>query len=156
MNTDLLIKQFEFTQCGMQANLQGFTHEDSMKPPRPAGNCLNWLLGHIVCCRRDIMRLVEKPWPWDKEKYARYGNGSPPLTDDAPALPLETIIQDFNSTQEAIIAGLQKISTDWLQTALGNETVGSMLAGLQFHEAYHVGQLGLLRRLAGKKGAMER
>jgi len=29
------------------------------------------------------------------------------------------------------------------------------LAGLVFHEAYHVGQTGLLRRIAGKGGAIE-
>jgi len=38
------------------------------------------------------------------------------------------------------------------------DTKGSLaakLAGLQFHEAYHAGQLGLLRRIAGKKGAIQ-
>jgi len=36
-----------------------------------------------------------------------------------------------------------------------NQSLGSKLAVLQFHEAYHAGQLGLLRRIAGKKGAIQ-
>ncbi len=36
-----------------------------------------------------------------------------------------------------------------------NETVGSLLAGLAFHEAYHTGQLGILRRVSGADGAVK-
>ena len=32
---------------------------------------------------------------------------------------------------------------------------GTRVAFLNFHEAYHAGQLGVLRRLAGKPGALE-
>ena len=35
-----------------------------------------------------------------------------------------------------------------------NETVGSLLASIAFHEAYHLGQTGLSRRLLGKTGAL--
>ena len=35
------------------------------------------------------------------------------------------------------------------------EAVGSLLAGLLFHEAYHVGQTGVLRRLIGMDGALK-
>ena len=35
-----------------------------------------------------------------------------------------------------------------------DETIGSLLAGLSFHEAYHAGQIGLLRRIVGKQGAL--
>jgi hypothetical protein len=34
----------------------------------------------------------------------------------------------------------------------GGETVGACIRFLAFHEAYHLGQLGLFRRLAGKPG----
>ena len=35
------------------------------------------------------------------------------------------------------------------------ETNGSLLAGLVFHEAYHNGQLGTLRRLSGAAGVIK-
>ena len=36
-----------------------------------------------------------------------------------------------------------------------NETVGSNLATFVFHECYHVGQTGVLRRVAGKPGVVK-
>jgi uncharacterized damage-inducible protein DinB len=36
-----------------------------------------------------------------------------------------------------------------------NETVGTMLATIVQHQAYHSGQLGVLRRVAGKPGAIK-
>jgi hypothetical protein len=36
-----------------------------------------------------------------------------------------------------------------------DETVGSLLAAISFHEAYHVGQTGLLRRVVGREGVVK-
>jgi len=36
-----------------------------------------------------------------------------------------------------------------------NETVGTNLAVFAFHESYHVGQTGVLRRVAGKPGVIK-
>ncbi len=35
-----------------------------------------------------------------------------------------------------------------------DETVGSLLTLIAFHQAYHTGQTGLLRRVAGHDGAI--
>ncbi len=35
-----------------------------------------------------------------------------------------------------------------------NETVRSLLSVTFFHQAYHAGQTGILRRIAGKEGAI--
>jgi uncharacterized damage-inducible protein DinB len=37
---------------------------------------------------------------------------------------------------------------------VGDATVSEKLAFLQFHEAYHAGQIAILRRMAGKPGAI--
>ncbi len=41
-----------------------------------------------------------------------------------------------------------------MPSPLRKETVGTLLAGLVFHDAYHVGQTGLLRRIAGHAGVL--
>ena len=63
------------------------------------------------------------------------------------------------AAQDSILAGLDAITPEALAAPAplspgGNpdETVGSLLAGLVFNEAYHSGQLGVLRRAAGKDG----
>jgi hypothetical protein len=35
------------------------------------------------------------------------------------------------------------------------ETVGSAAAAFVFHESYHLGQSGILRRVAGEEGAIQ-
>ncbi|MCP3997209.1 MAG: DinB family protein, partial [bacterium] len=35
-----------------------------------------------------------------------------------------------------------------------DEIIGTMLTTFLFHESYHVGQTGLLRRIAGNEGAI--
>lgn len=35
-----------------------------------------------------------------------------------------------------------------------DETMGSLLAAVLFHQAYHAGQLGILRRIAGESVAI--
>ncbi|MCH9008517.1 hypothetical protein IIA29_11025 [candidate division KSB1 bacterium] len=44
---------------------------------------------------------------------------------------------------------------DFAKAADEKETVGEKLSFLHFHETYHLGQIGLLRRLAGKEGVIK-
>ena len=39
---------YEFSYMAINRNLDDLTHEDSVFIPEPAGNCINWVLGHIV------------------------------------------------------------------------------------------------------------
>jgi hypothetical protein len=60
-------------------------------------------------------------------------------------------------TQERVRAGLEQQTPATLAAAWSPEDRmprGQRLAFLQFHEADHVGRLGLLRRLAGHPGAI--
>ena len=77
-------------------------------------------------------------------------------------LPLSEMVTDFAATQSALEAGLAGLTDEYMAAKApfspGNnekETVGSLLAGLVFHEGYNVGQLGILRRLAGADGALK-
>ena len=48
MTASLLAKLYEINYGALFRNLAGITHEESFVRPAPAGNCLNWVLGHIV------------------------------------------------------------------------------------------------------------
>lgn len=32
----------------LRLNVAGLTHEESLIQPRPGGNCLNWVMGHLL------------------------------------------------------------------------------------------------------------
>ena len=43
-----LASMYEFSYLAISRNLKELTHEDSVLVPEPSGNCINWVLGHII------------------------------------------------------------------------------------------------------------
>ncbi len=148
MNGESLEVLFGANFHAIQVNLNGLTHEDSLVQPQPAGNCLNWVLGHIVGYRNEILQMLGKEPIWTDEERAPYKRGSKPLTDPRSAMQLKKIMQDFGRSQELLIGALRGLTAEDLKQG----ELGEKVSWLQFHEAYHAGQIGLLRRLTGKEG----
>jgi uncharacterized damage-inducible protein DinB len=133
--------------------IDGLTHADSLLQPPVRGNCLNWVLGHIVVHRDYVLEAMSEEKVLGDEAVARYDFGSEPITGDEPGvLPLETLLEALNTTQERIADALSR-ATDESLAALAPKsepaTVGSHVAFLHWHETYHVGQTEFLRQLAG-------
>ena len=100
--------------------------------------------------------------PFPADKYDRYRRSSAPVTDADGTISLFEMQADFAATRKALQAGLEALTTEELAAKAPfspaddeNETVGSLIAVLVFHESYHIGQLGVLRRLAGAAGAIK-
>ncbi|MCI0489736.1 MAG: DinB family protein [Blastocatellia bacterium] len=146
---------FGYNHLTLHENIAGLSHTDSLLQPHPGGNCLNWVLGHIVATRNQVLKLLGKEPILNEEEAALYKRGSAPIKDGSRALLLEKLLADLDLSQELIVAGLKEASEEDLMAPAGTETVGRQLALLHFHEAYHAGQIGLLRRLAGKEGAIK-
>lgn len=150
--------KFQFTTHArmLDRNLGGITDEEALIQPAGGGNCLNWVLGHIVASREPILSLLGEALDWDPTFVRRYERGSAPVASAADALaPLAEIREAFTRSQERLLRGLDTISPEELEEAVGDDTRGQRLAFLQLHEAYHIGQTGLLRRLVGKSGAIQ-
>ena len=158
-STDTLNMLFGINYVVLKKNLDGVSHEESLIQPKGGGNCLNWVLGHIVATRDNVAQLLNQEPVWSKEISAIYQRGSDPLREGSDAQPLETIVADLERSQERLVAGLSTISEPELSAPSPDksaaETVGELLFVLQFHEAYHAGQTGLLRRMAGHEGAIK-
>lgn len=140
----------------LQRNTDGVTHEESLFQPQPAGNCMNWVLGHVVESRNDILRLLKAEPIWTAEEAGPYVRGAEPMRDAARARPFATLLDDLDRSQERLMARLDTLTSADLAapSGMGDNSVEQMLGFLQFHESYHTGQIGLLRRLAGKEGAI--
>lgn len=156
-----LLQNFNFNQYVLSKNLEGVSHEDSLKPPAGGGNPLNWVVGHIVAARNGVHALIGAEPVWTEAEAAPYRRGSETL-NAANAVPLADLVALYDDSQAKLVAYLEKASDDELaaNTDLGTgggpdcETVGMNLSALQFHEAYHCGQSGILRRSLGKDGAL--
>ena len=154
MSVDQLQKLFEVNHYAFQVNVAGVSDDESLIQPPSGGNCLNWVAGHVVATRNVILDLLGEPPIWDTSVADTYKRGSAPILDASRARPFHAIVEDFGCAQERIRAGLARLEDKDLAGRRGEDTLGASLHFAHFHEAYHIGQTALLRRLAGKPGAI--
>lgn len=152
--THRLAKQFEFNSTVLKMNCEGITQDESLVRPQSGGNPLNWIVGHIVASRNIVLELIGAERFWSKEKSAAYDRGAKPFSDPAAIISLEKLLAEFERSNELLTDAFTRITPDQLQSSLGNSTLEDYLYFLYFHEAYHLGQIGLLRRFLGKPGAI--
>ena len=152
---------FEFSYNVTKQNIDGFTHEESIRHAKEAGNPLNWIVGHIVANRDGVLKILGQEPVWDEDELEGYGHGSAPHPDGEGAMPWDKILRDFDTTQERLREGLQHLTAEALnqglteeQNFLGLDNVGEMLAAYNFHESYHAGQTGIMRRVLGREGVI--
>ncbi len=130
----------------------GLSDADSLVQPPYDGNCLNWVLGHILAGRHTSLKLLGAKPIWSQEVIDRFKTGSPPVTNAEQAVPLEKLFNDLDLSQERIAEALTQISESELleeaETDRGVKPISQHLNGLHWHETYHTGQLELLRDLA--------
>jgi DinB superfamily len=145
----------------VRVNADGLTHADSLIQPRPAGNCLNWVVGHLLCVYERVLPAVGQTPIMSEGALKRYDRGSPPIKDAGEALELTELMTAWDEAAKRIDLGLADLPAEALDapapfspTGNPNETVRSLLTTLFFHQAYHAGQTGILRRIAGKNGAI--
>lgn len=155
MTSEFLATLFGLNLQVLKINTQGVTHEESLIQPKPAGNCLNWVLGHIAVTRDQALGLLGGTPVWSEADKALYVRGSRPMTDAGQAIRMEKIMADLDRSQEELLAALLRQSPESLAAANGEATLADRIAMLHFHEAYHTGQIGLMRRLLGKDGAIK-
>ena len=154
--------QSDVTRIVVRLNADGIAHEDSLIQPRPAGNCFNWVLGHLVAIYGEALPLLGQQPVRPREELSHYQRGASPITNAAEAIRIEELLRWWDESCARFDAGLAALSECRLAERAPfspsndpNETVGSLLATLVHHQAYHSGQLGVLRRISGKPGAIK-
>ena len=137
---------------------EGLTHADSMLQLPFPGNCMNWILGHLMVYRMQCLGVIDGVSEPDEDEFGLYGFGSEPMTDSDKAIPLETLLARLDTLSEQIAAALEKMPDSRLEEFVDEEqgvTVAQRLVfNLVYHEAYHVGQLEPLyeQALANRSG----
>ena len=156
-----LANQLRLVDLVLQRNLDGLTHEESLRQPEPGGNSINWVLGHLVSTQSGMQRTLGENPVWDEERGRPYARGSNGTLSETDAVPLEVLRKDWKQALASSIDGLSRLDSEKLGTPAPfsptqnpDETVGSLLEAIVFHQAYHCGQTGVLRRLAGREGAI--
>lgn len=156
-----LRQQVKMVDTVLRLNVDGVTHEESLIQPSPGGNCLNWVVGHLVAIYENALPLLGQQPTMPKDAMKRYDRGSPPIQDASQARDFSELMTAWDQSSARFDAGLSALNTDIIDepapfspTDDPDETVRSLLTTIFFHQTYHAGQTGVLRRIAGKNGAI--
>ncbi|HEV8125751.1 MAG TPA: DinB family protein [Gemmatimonadales bacterium] len=160
---DIFRRQAGAVNRTVKVNLAGITHEDSLIQPEPGGNCLNWVLGHLLSIYNQALPLLGQHPVLDQATITRYARGSDPISDNAEARRFEDLMSAWDETVKRIDAGLAALTPEALDRPAPQgsgpsepgDKVLHTLSTLMFHQGYHAGQTGVLRRLVGKAGAIK-
>jgi DinB superfamily len=135
----------------LEQNLEGLSGTDFLVRVGEDGMHLNWLLGHVLHARMRLLReLGGFAHPDEQLLETAYVQGTQP--SNAEVFPTQILRDAMGDNQTALETTLQ--DTDLTQLDPRGRTLSDSAARTAWHETYHVGQSGLLRRLAGKTGAI--
>ena len=133
-------------------SLEGLADDEVWRQPAGGGNPIGWIAGHVTEARASLLGALGAPYEigWGK-RFAR-GSG----LDDASAYPPRAAVEAaWNAThsrmREAFAAlTAERLAEAWQGTPRpGVKTLADLLAFYAFHESYHVGQIGYVRKLLG-------
>jgi len=157
MQPESFLLQLQICYRVVKANVGEITPEESLEQPAPAGNCFNWILGHIVSTRSEFLQGIGAEPVWEEADRRRYARHGAPIQSAKEAKPLEEIWEAYEVSQRRIRKRVSELTPPQLAEKASfspsnnpDETIGSLLTVFAFHDAYHTGQTGVLRRLLGK------
>lgn len=152
---EAILELLEMNSAIIRMQTRGISQEQSLIQPPYGGNCLNWVIGHILTSRQTIFNFLKIEPILSPEELAIYDRGSEVLIDPAQAADLSKLLKNVKVSEDLIRKGLDSLPKGALDevTPFGRSSgpLGGHILFLIWHETYHVGQLELLRQLAGKR-----
>jgi hypothetical protein len=133
----------------LRAAVEGLSDEQLRRKGSPSNNDMLWIAAHLATVRHVMARMLglDVPIPWE----ARFGRGAE-ARDPEP--PIAEILARFDEASAALMDRYERLRDDDLNAPCGrfpstDQTVGGAIHFLTFHDGYHLGQLGFLRKMAG-------
>lgn len=130
--------------------LADLTHAQSLVQPPIEGNCINWILGHIVAYRNYALKMCQLAPAVSDAVEQRYAKDSAPvLANGSDAVQFEVLRQAYFDGHDRLMAYVATMSAE--QAAEIVSTAGFTLPRAEIlttflrHETYHIGQLEWLR-----------
>ena len=151
MNRIVAIAQFELQTKWFLAELENISDEQSNKQGKPDLNPLKWVVGHVLNTRMTLINLLSGTTP-DQNFNKLFGKGSSAKIDlTHPAM--DEIILKWGLVSADLAKCLEKLTSEALlspppfQTSIPDKTLHGLIAYMVSHEAYHLGQLSVLKKL---------
>lgn len=149
MKNFVLATQLKYIKQTINMNLAGISNDESCVSPPSGGSSMNWIMGHLITQTENMYKALGiESGISNLEKYEElYGRGKPNVNCDN-AIDINETLELYNSTHDKMIRHLEENEID------GEENLGTLTV-LTFHETYHDGQIGTLRRVIGKDSVIK-
>jgi hypothetical protein len=149
--------RYNFNRSTIEMLVDGFGPADwARRPSDDGGNTAHWIVGHVAVARRSVLRRLGEEIPPDDWEQAFEMKVTPAGTAGYPTP--EVLLEDIRASGKLLTSILaemtpEKAAEEWGSPFPdGGTTLADGAQFMHFHESYHIGQLGLLRRISGKKG----
>ncbi len=129
--------------------VEGLDDEQLRRRGSPHNNSMLWIASHLTTVRFVMARMLglDLPIPWD----GHFGRGAEFGT---PEPAMEEILTRFEQVTAALMDRYEQLGDEDLNAPSArfpsaDRTIGGAIHFLTFHDGYHLGQLGFLRKMAG-------
>ena len=146
VSNEVLVGVFGTNDYLLNRALADFDEERACRKLGEAANPVSWILGHIAYWKQEILTLLGGPEVWPLSERAGYCG----VTRDGP------VSDETGWTELVKLAGAlqREISPRLAEASLTDASLRKSLWELASHEGYHVGQIGIGRRLLGMEPAL--
>ncbi len=154
-----LLAIFGASDYTFTVNIADITHEMSLQTLADGGSCVNWITGHSLRSRQYVLKLLGMDFVIDPETMPQYVGGEGFTNENA--LPIDEMTAMMKESMSLITRGIAKATQESLDEDLPDPFMGRTVSrgrmiGLYcFHESYHMGQIGMMRRPLGLEGAIQ-
>lgn len=139
--TSPVVQSLQMQQAFYAKALAGIKDEDASKRI-DQGNHISWLAGHIVSCRYMLLGMLgvqeQEPYPLHYAGLKRITKEAYPTLDD--------LQQDMPAISEKLTHRLLAMSEEELNADFHGGKLLDVVLFFVYHEAYHIGQIGMLRK----------
>jgi hypothetical protein len=91
---------YGFSYFAIHCNLKGLTNDDSVFIPKPSGNCINWVLGHVISARGIMLLLTGGGTRlFTAEEAATFQRGPAAIKSGKRAMDLERLKTTFEESR---------------------------------------------------------
>jgi hypothetical protein len=150
-----LINQFELQTRLFNNVLDNVVDEHGEKQAKEEINHLAWLTGHVLSSRFMLANILGIA---DKEPHAELFGNARGMQKDAKYPAISELRKEWNPISEKLMAKLNSLTGEELNAKapfalpMAASDIAAFIAFMSHHEAYTIGQMGLLRRFHGLPG----
>jgi len=151
MENNTFVSTFDLQSRLFNNAIDGISNSNDTKRIQQT-NHLSWLAGHLVSTRHTLGNILGAS---TTEKYADLFANRKGLQENATYPSLADLKVEWNKVTDAVRPKLAAVNAEILNgpapfpTPVQDSTMAGFLNFIQHHEAYHIGQISLLRRQLG-------